>query len=275
MLQRYRGSISRKDLVIIVVNYVVNWGNCIEIFNQGETVIEIIQNGFNEVITDYAELINLLAARDLDGAAIINIVKLMSCDKINWELTFAESVIPYINVKEHGLAALYVYLKNEKAVPFNSSWVTETINNNIERITSNKKFFYELRWQLISQKPTVITKFKLLFSDICPILTKAELNALGNNTISDRNTLSLIPASLIDENNAVYIAEFFSNRKQNNLFVKDYFSLISRVEPAIAESLLSMSDFSNIPYYKLSKKTKSEIKTAVKDSLSRNDESSK
>lgn len=256
----------------LLASYVVNWENCIERFNQGKTVTEGLQNSFNEVIKKYTELINLLAAKDLDGAAIINIVKLMSCDKINWELTFGESVIPYINVKEHGLVALYIYLKNEKAVPFNSSWVFETVNNSIEKITSNKKYFYELRWQLIRQKSTVITKYKLLFSDKCPIITKPELNALGNNTISDRTILSLVPASLIDENNAVYIAEFFSNRKQNNLFVKDYFSLISGTESAVAELLLSLSDFSNIPYYKLPKKTKSKIKTAVEDSLSLNDE---
>lgn len=259
-------SLIGKDVDALIDN-VLSWNSCIKKWNEKEQITEAISNDYNEILEKFAEYIINIVPEDITANTLEWIDSIMQCGSVNEQISFAPEIADRLYKHCYSLSAIYVFLQSNEYVPFRQSWVNECVIREIKTIKDSKYYFRKLREDLLLEKPNTIKKYKLLFADDCPIITKNELYYAEKVGMSDNAILDIVAIEQVNTENKDYIAEFFNRKQQNGRFALKYLKFIASLEPSIGKEIFEVVDFKNVPYYQIGLSSRSKLRNYLSSAL--------
>lgn len=130
-----------------------------------------------------------------------------------------------------------------------------------------QEIFLELRASIINEKIEIIRQYQFMFNEGCPIMTENEFIMLKHSSILDRDIMSLLPPTLVTENEIAMLVSYFCRHRQSNNESYEILLYISRLRPSVAKAMFYALNFDMIRYRYIASERRNKVKKAFWDIL--------
>lgn len=185
----------------------------------------------------YQKLINALDSKSIAASTIKNIHTL---DRFSG---YTESVAALLEAGGYLFDAIIVRLQLGLNVNYQEPGNIKVIQDNLPWLKKHVETFKALRLKIVrTSDEAEISAYGFLFAADCPILTSNEFNAIKYR-YSDEVIFSLLPASIVTQEQLPMLKEYFNRGFQQNTLAHNILLYISKMQPAIAKTLFYQLNF--------------------------------
>lgn len=231
-------------------------------------VFSYIKNATGEererLFASYQELINLMSSAPLSNATLQNISRLHKYDG------YVEAVADQMDNGKYVLDFLLLCMHQCRRIPFEREDVACAIREEIEWLRDDMGFFLPLRKLMVGHDTCVFRTYAFMFGEDCPIITEEELGLICHYKTTEKEILSLIPASLVTEDEIPMLKKHFCRTRHQPTASFEILLYVASLESQVSRKLFYELDFDLIAYRRVSGVRKERIKKAFMDTLSLN-----
>ena len=214
-----------------------------------------------DLLQDYQQLVNLVAENGLSAQTKKNISALEVYTGYSSEVTTQMEESDYV------IDFVLQTLSCGHKVQFERADVITALHKNLDWIIARPQIFLELRASIINEKIEIIRQYQFMFNEGCPIMTENEFIMLKHSSILDRDIMSLLPPTLVTENEIAMLVSYFCRHRQSNNESYEILLYISRLRPSVAKAMFYALNFDMIRYRYIASERRNKVKKAFWDIL--------
>jgi hypothetical protein len=207
------------------------------------TVVKERKEGLSEQTTDYISLLDRFEG-------------------------YTPAVTKEMEIYGHWVDVVLQMLSREDTIPFDCDSIVAALQERQTWLIENNDYLMAIRELVLREKPEVWRRYKFLFGEECPVMTETELQRLFYASIED--VISLIPLSLVTENEVGMLSRYFSRIKQGTTESYQILLFIAKLSSQTASELFYSLDFDMVRYRYMSVQRKNSVKSAFEAILNLN-----
>lgn len=218
-----------------------------------------------ELFNYYQEMINSIANDSkLSKETLANIAEIGILHGYN------NKVSEQLYLNNYLYEFIQISLWNETEIPYDEEQILATIKENKAELLKDKSLFRRLRENICKINVEILPNYIFLFDDEAPLIAEGELAILGNSIDSDINILKVIQHSLVTEDDADFLIEFFNRKYHKNNESFEILKHISKYNEEVAKIIFYSLNFEKFKYCLFSREKKSIIRTLFENILDLN-----
>lgn len=181
---------------------------------------------------------------------------------------YTPAVTKEMEIYGHWVDVVLQMLSREDPIPFDCNSVETALQEEQAWLIENNDYLMAIRELVLKEKPETWRRYKFLFGEECPVMTETELQRLFYAPIED--VISMIPPSLVTENEVEMLSRCFNRRKQGTTESHKILLFIAKLAPEVASKLFYSLDFDMVRYRYMSAQRKNSVKGAFEAILNLN-----
>ena len=231
-------------------------------------VFTAISNGKGDICESlferYQHLVNMVAEKSKEGLSEQTADYISALGRFEG---YTPAVTKEMEIYGHWVDVVLQMLSREDSIPFDCDNIVAALQERQTWLIENNDYLMAIR-ELVLKKPGVWRRYKFLFGEECPVMTETELQRLFYAPIKD--VISLIPPSLVTENEVEMLSRYFSRTKQGTTESCEILLFIAKLSSKVASKLFYSLDFDMVRYRYMSVQRKNSVKSAFEAILNLN-----
>lgn len=181
---------------------------------------------------------------------------------------YTSAVTKEMEIYGHWVDVVLQMLSREDTIPFDCDSIVAALQERQTWLIENNNYLMAIRELVLKEKPEVWRRYKFLFGEECPVMTETELQRSFYASIED--VISLIPPSLVTENEVGMLSRYFSRIKQGTTESYQILLFIAKLSSKAASELFYSLDFDMVRYRYMSVRRKNSVKSVFEAILNFN-----
>lgn len=232
-------------------------------------VFTAISNGKGDIceslFEQYQLLVNMVAEKSEEGLSEQTTDYISALGRFEG---YAPAVTKEMEIYGHWVDVTLQRLSREEPIPFDCDNIVTALQEEQAWLIENNDYLMAIRELVLKEKPETWRRYKFLFGEECPVMTETELQRLFYAPIED--VISLIPPSLVTENEVEMLSRYFNRTKQGTTESHKILLFIAKLAPEVASKLFYSLDFDMVRYRYMSAQRKNSVKGAFEAILNLN-----
>ena len=232
-------------------------------------VFTAISNGKGDICESlfgkYQHLVNMVAEESKEGLSEQTTDYISTLGRFEG---YTPAVTKEMEIYGHWVDVVLQMLSREDPIPFDCNSVVTALQEEQAWLIENNDYLMAIRELVLKEKPETWRRYKFLFGEECPVMTETELQRLFYAPIED--VISMIPPSLVTENEVEMLSRCFNRRKQGTTESHKILLFIAKLAPEVASKLFYSLDFDMVRYRYMSAQRKNSVKGAFEAILNLN-----
>ena len=232
-------------------------------------VFTAISNGKGDIreslFGKYQHLVNMVAEESEGGLSAQTTDYISTLGRFEG---YTPAVTKEMEIYGHWVDVVLQMLSREDPIPFDCNSVVTALQEEQAWLIENNDYLMAIRELVLKEKPETWRRYKFLFGEECPVMTETELQRLFYAPIED--VISMIPPSLVTENEVEMLSRWFNRRKQGTTESHKILLFIAKLAPEVASKLFYSLDFDMVRYRYMSAQRKNSVKGAFEAILNLN-----
>lgn len=232
-------------------------------------VFTAISNGKGDICESlfgkYQQLVNMVAEESEEGLSEQTTDYISTLGRFEG---YTPAVTKEMEIYGHWVDVVLQMLSREDPIPFDCNSVVTALQEEQAWLIENNDYLMAIRELVLKEKPETWRRYKFLFGEECPVMTETELQRLFYAPIED--VISMIPPSLVTENEVEMLSRCFNRRKQGTTESHKILLFIAKLAPEVASKLFYSLDFDMVRYRYMSAQRKNSVKGAFEAILNLN-----
>ena len=232
-------------------------------------VFTAISNGKGDIceslFEQYQLLVNMVAEKSEEGLSEQTTDYISALGRFEG---YTPAVTKEMEIYGHWVDVTLQMLSREEPIPFDCDNIVTALQEEQAWLIENNDYLMAIRELVLKEKPETWRRYKFLFGEECPVMTETELQRLFYAPIED--VISLIPPSLVTENEVEMLSRYFNRTKQGTTESHKILLFIAKLAPEVASKLFYSLDFDMVRYRYMSAQRKNSVKGAFEAILNLN-----
>lgn len=232
-------------------------------------VFTAISNGKGDIceslFEQYQLLVNMVAEKSEEGLSEQTTDYISALGRFEG---YTPAVTKEMEIYGHWVDVTLQRLSREEPIPFDCDNIVTALQEEQAWLIENNDYLMAIRELVLKEKPETWRRYKFLFGEECPVMTETELQRLFYAPIED--VISLIPPSLVTENEVEMLSRYFNRTKQGTTESHKILLFIAKLAPEVASKLFYSLDFDMVRYRYMSAQRKNSVKGAFEAILNLN-----
>ena len=232
-------------------------------------VFTAISNGkgdiYESLFEQYQLLVNMVAEKSEEGLSEQTTDYISALGRFEG---YTPAVTKEMEIYGHWVDVTLQMLSREEPIPFDCDNIVTALQEEQAWLIENNDYLMAIRELVLKEKPETWRRYKFLFGEECPVMTETELQRLFYAPIED--VISLIPPSLVTENEVEMLSRYFNRTKQGTTESHKILLFIAKLAPEVASKLFYSLDFDMVRYRYMSAQRKNSVKGAFEAILNLN-----